>query len=369
MLASKTRLVVLRAAWSSSACLRGTATSVSLSGGKPKSEEDEKEKQPSSGSSAITRGFAASAFPERPLPDEPFREREDQPGSGGYSLLGAAHGGLALTAFLAPEIVVDFFMPGAALPEGFQPQALGQLLGAGFALPASAAIALKQQADKLQLSSTTSQKLQLALMGNSAAAIVLHLMYSPSITMASLLSGAAVMGTTFAIPFAHYTRLNGSLRPMDVLRRYFGAIPDHLNINGLHSTLYSILTPVLALSGASYLFMPGNSLAMVFDYVKGPDSYFLWQMIGATLMTSAPAVTFSLKKLSDRNALHETAAKTLNLGLFTAAAGHLAVLGPMYVSSQGGSLLTGLLGTWSLAALTSASGLFKTSTPHTSTRA
>lgn len=36
------------------------------------------------------------------------------------------------------------------------------------------------------------------------------------------------------------------------------------SIKGLQSGLYSLLTPVLALAGASYLFAPGMSLAEVF---------------------------------------------------------------------------------------------------------
>lgn len=45
------------------------------------------------------------------------------------------------------------------------------------------------------------------------------------------------------------------------------ALPPRLrpcSITGLQSGLYSLLTPVLALAGASYLFAPGMSLAQVF---------------------------------------------------------------------------------------------------------
>lgn len=40
--------------------------------------------------------------------------------------------------------------------------------------------------------------------------------------------------------------------------------PPFCSITGLHSGLYSLLTPVLALAGASYVFAPGMSLAQVF---------------------------------------------------------------------------------------------------------
>lgn len=54
------------------------------------------------------------------------------------------------------------------------------------------------------------------------------------------------------------------------------------------------------------------------------EGFFLWQTIGAGLMTAAPALTFSLKKLADEGRLGEAWAKTLNAGLVAAAGGHLA---------------------------------------------
>lgn len=70
------------------------------------------------------------------------------------------------------------------------------------------------------------------------------------------------MGATFAIPYSTYVKHTGPLRAAEVAKRYFGAVPDH--VTGLNSGLYSLLTPVLAATGASYLFMPGDSLAAVF---------------------------------------------------------------------------------------------------------
>ena len=70
-----------------------------------------------------------------------------------------------------------------------------------------------------------------------AGAIGLHLLYSPSITPASLLAGAAVMGTTFGIPFQTYAKATGAPpRLGDVLGRYFGAVPDHLRQVAGHVT-------------------------------------------------------------------------------------------------------------------------------------
>lgn len=115
----------------------------------------------------------------------------------------------------------------------------------------------------------------------------------------------------------HYVRSNGGLKVGEALRSYFGAIPDNFkwvgwcvlrcaalcyavlccaamryalrlpsaagpasptahpkalpantqhtdSVTGLQSGLYSLLTPVLALAGASYLFAPGMTLSQVF---------------------------------------------------------------------------------------------------------
>ncbi|KAL4425888.1 hypothetical protein ABPG75_009904 [Micractinium tetrahymenae] len=293
----------------------------------------------------------------RPISGGPGGAGDIQGGSGGYALLAAAHGGLAAAAFMAPTAIVNFFFPGAALPQGFQAQALAKLLGCGLGAGAAASFGLKQLADSNQLASPTAQRLQLGLMGFSAGNIALHALYSPSISGTSLMAGAAVMGLTFAVPYQHYVKTNGGLKPVQAITSYFGAVPDHLNIKGLQSGLYSLLTPVLALAGASYLFAPGMSLAEVFGFVKGVDSYFLWQAIGGGLMTVAPAVTYSLKKLADGGRLGEPVAKTLNAGVAAAAAGHLAVMGPMVVANQGGPMLPIVAGAWAAALLTSGLGL------------
>lgn len=57
---------------------------------------------------------------------------------------------------------------GAALPQGFQAQALVKLLGCGLGAGAAASFGLKQLADSSQLASPTAQRLQLGLMGFSA---------------------------------------------------------------------------------------------------------------------------------------------------------------------------------------------------------
>ncbi|GAB4824039.1 hypothetical protein N2152v2_011085 [Parachlorella kessleri] len=276
-----------------------------------------------------------------------------------YMLLSAAHAGLAATAFLAPTMLVNAFFPGAALPQGMQLQVLSKILACGLGAGSAASLALKQAADSGDLASPTAQRLQLGLMGFSAGAISMHLLYSPAITFTSLAMGAAVMGTTFAVPYSHYTKTNGGLGLGSVVGSYLGAVPDHLNIKNAQSALYALVTPTLALAGASYLFMPEATLGHVFGYARGIESMFLWQNIGGGLMTVAPAITYSLKKAADEGTLGHPMYKTLNAGLALAAAGHLVVLGPMWAAGQGGPMLPWILGAWSTALLTSGLGLMK----------
>ena len=212
--------------------------------------------------SIIAGTFAARAYTAAPGPgaavaEEPF-------GSGGFALLAAAHATLAVTAFMAPTAVANVFFPGTALPQGMQTQALIKLLGSGLAAGAASCYALKQAADAGALASPVAQRLQLGLMAFSSSAIALHLIYSPAITMASLLSGAAVMGATFAVPYQTYRRAVGAVKPLDAVKRYVGAVPDHLRITGVQSGMYSLLTPTLALAGLAYVGMPGDTLAAAF---------------------------------------------------------------------------------------------------------
>ena len=188
----------------------------------------------------------------------------DPVGGGGYMLLSGAHLSLGALCFLNPDAVANFYSPGSALPQGMQTQALVQLLGCGVLAGSASCYALKLAADRSELKSATAQRLQLGLMAFSAAAIGTHVMYSPSITMESLASGAAVMGATGGVAYSSYKKIVGPVKVGEVVSRYLSAIPDHLRINNLQSGLFALLTPTLALAGASYLLLPGYSLASVF---------------------------------------------------------------------------------------------------------
>jgi hypothetical protein len=311
-----------------------------------------------------------------------------------YTLLGLAHTSLAATAFVAPTALATlFFSTGAVFPQGFEAQALTKLFGAGLAIPAASCFALKQEetgeeeqeeeeeeeeqgqgakesqlqsqpSSSLSSSQETTQRLQLGLMGVSTSTIALHLLYSPQLPVSSILAGATVMGLTFYVPYQHYKKQHESIGGSggskfgEIVKSYVRAVPHHFKINNAQSALYSLLTPTIALAGASYLFMPSASLAAVFGYIKGVDSFFLWQVIGGGLMTAAPAATFSLKEMADAGRLAEPMAKALNYGLLAAAAGHLSVFLPMLAAGQGGGvMLEAVVGTWVLALLTSSWGL------------
>jgi len=152
----------------------------------------------------------------------------DPSGGGGLALLGVAHATLAATAIVVPAAVANTFFPGSALPQGVATQALVQLLGCGLATGSATCFALKQAADDNDLKSPLAQRLQLGLMGFSLGAIALHVLYSPGITPVSMVSGAAVMGTPFGVPYQTYRKAVGSIGPGEVLKRYIGAVPDHL---------------------------------------------------------------------------------------------------------------------------------------------
>jgi len=279
-------------------------------------------------------------------------------GGGGYLLLSVAHATAASLCLFMPEMIANFFFPGAALPQGFESQVLVQLLGSGLAAGSASCYALKQFADNNDLNKPTAQRLQLGLMGLSAAAIGTHLMYSPAISISSLATGAVVMGTTGGIAYQSYTRAVGPVKVGDVISRYFGAVPDHLRITNLQSGLFSLLTPTLALAGASYLAFPGYSLAEIFGYVKGTDTFFWWQNIGGAFLTLAPALTYSLKAEADAGRLGEPVAKTLSGGLIVTSLGHLSVLVPMFMNGQGGDMLPYLVGAWTTAASAGFLGLW-----------
>lgn len=279
-------------------------------------------------------------------------------GGGGYMLLSFAHATAASLCLFMPEMVANFFFEGAALPQGFETQVLVQLLGSGLAAGSASCYALKQFADNNDLNTPTAQRLQLGLMGLSAAAIGTHLMYSPAISIPSLATGAVVMGTTGGIAYQSYTRAVGPVKVGDVISRYFGAVPDHLRITNLQSGLFALLTPTLALAGASYLAFPGYSLAEVFGYVKGTDAFFWWQNIGGAFLTLAPALTYSLKSEADAGRLGEPVAKTLSAGLLVTSLGHLSVLVPMFLNDQGGGMLPYLVGAWTTAASAGLLGLW-----------
>lgn len=103
---------------------------------------------------------------------------------------------------------------------------------------------------------------------------------------------------------------------------------------------------------------PSPPIFVLHRYVKGVESFFLWQNIGVGLMTIAPAVTYSLKKEADEGRLGENLSKTLNAGLLVAALGHVSLLYPSWIAGQGGPVLPWLLGVWAVALVAGGLGIF-----------
>lgn len=83
-----------------------------------------------------------------------------------------------------------------------------------------------------------------------------------------------------------------------------------------------------------------------------------------TLTLTLPFGLFhsNLQEAAADNILSETRFKLLNIGLFTAGAGHLLILGPRFGdSATAGPLLPLILGTWGVAALLGAVNLLQSS--------
>lgn len=66
-----------------------------------------------------------------------------------------------------------------------------------------------------------------------------------------------------------------------------------------------------------------------------------------------------LQEGAKRGKLGESSYKALNIGVFGAGAGHLAILTPILLSGGGGPLLPALLGLWGVGAAVSGSNLLK----------
>jgi len=131
----------------------------------------------------------------------------------------------------------------------------------------------------------------------------------------------------------------------------------------LSTALYAVLTPVFFGAGVAYVVAPGWTLGNVMGYVlKGRDSTFLWRNVGATLLSVLPAITYTLKEKADSDELAQPTPRLLNLGLLLAAAGHLAVLGPIQNDGAGGRYLPAAVGTWAVAAAAALLGLSSSAT-------
>lgn len=168
-----------------------------------------------------------------------------------------------------------------------------------------------------------------------------------------------MFGSTAAIAYRSYASVVGTRMGVgQTLARYFGAVPDLLRITTAPSALLALLTPTLALAGATYLVSSGHSLAAVFGYAKDVASFVFCLNIGGALLAMVPVMAYSLKKKADEGRLGDPVSVTLSSGLLAASLGHLAVLGPMVARGQGEWALPWVVRAWATGALAGAYGMF-----------
>lgn len=289
-----------------------------------------------------------------------------------YLFLAALNAAAALPLAVAPHTVADFLFGSAALPHDFLHEPLLRILATGFAGASTAAASLNLAAKRGQLGDSSFQRLNLALLAASAFNTVFFISNAATAGEGSVVSFSAFWVTVLALGATVLTAWGGygknsqvglSLKrvgPLPAVKKYQDDLADLPDNNGdLQATLYSILTVGLVVSGATYLLQPQETLQAFFNNSKGEECIFTWRAIGGGLITLLPAMTYTLREGAKRGKLGESAYKALNIGVFGAGAGHLAILTPILVSGEGGPLLPALLGLWGVGAAVSGLNLLK----------
>ena len=304
-----------------------------------------------------------------PPPPRPYRPSttEDENASVGYSAISFSHLGIAAALLLQPRSAAEYLLGTAALPTNVEQDKLMGLLASTLLASATTAWTLKEAAMNSQLETPTNESLQLGLLVMAGAAIATHLQHNESLTNNGLLTGGVIAGLTAAIPAMRMTATERGRRRLGA--RVMGVFDAASNLftfrRGfkLSTVLYAALTPLFAGAGLAYMLNPAWTLSNVMGYtIKGKDATFLWRNIGGALLSVLPAMTYSLKEKADADDLATPAARNLNFGLLLASAGHLAVLGPLFVDGQGGKYMQTVVGVWAAAAAASVVGLSSSAT-------
>lgn len=292
--------------------------------------------------------------------------------SSSYLLLAALNAFPALPLALAPHSVAEFLFAGSALPHDALHEPLLRILALGFAGSSAAAASLSLAAKRGRLGESPFQRLNLALLAATSFTGLLALSNAATAGEGSVISyngfwtSLPALGATVLTAWGGYgksSEVGLSLKrvgPLPAVKKYqddVADLPD--NKSSLASTVYSLLTIALVGAGAAYLLSPEPTLEAFFNNAKGEECVFTWRAVGGGLVTLLPAVTYTLREAAQKGQLGQSPFKALNIGIFGAGAGHLAVLTPILLAGEGGPFLPALLGVWGLAAGVSGANLFQ----------
>lgn len=243
---------------------------------------------------------------------------------------------------------------------------LWRILAACLLTAATTTFGLKVASDRGQLDDFAVQRLQHGFFWFALITILLHLvhlLFVKALTFWGLVIGGVVMGVTLLVPAVHLGMSGGfSLQPM-----WEGTVVCFGNLFAPRrfSTpvfLYSLLTLLFTVAGLLYIIIPTWTLRWTFGYDKGRRSTFLWQVIGAAMVTLFPGITYTLEERAIEGRLFTTLAKVLNVGLLISALFHILEFGSLLVDGgiDGRILLVVLFAHWVLVLLASILGLSAT---------
>jgi len=302
-------------------------------------------------------------------PPRPAGYHHKEEGTGApFGALAFGQAGLAALALAQPHSTIEFLLGSVALPHTVEHERLAGLLAGSLISGAAASWALKEAGNNNDLDSSTSEALQLGLMGFGAALAGVHILHANDMTNNGLSAGVAAAALIFGVPAGRLLgtekgrrRFGSRLRGFfDNTKRLFDFRPGRFKLS---SAIYAALTPAFFAAGVSYLAAPGWTLSNFMGYLTAQrDGVFMWRTIGGGLLTILPAITTALKEKSDRDELDEGVPKTLNTALLLASIGHLAVLGPLYYDGTGGKYTPLVLAAWGSAGAASVLGLTSSAT-------
>ncbi|BDA43152.1 hypothetical protein COCOBI_04-1630 [Coccomyxa sp. Obi] len=234
-----------------------------------------------------------------------------------YGALAAMHGALATAHVLAPQWASEFIFAGSPQPFDLVLNPLHRVLGTGHLAAAWSMWILKGAAEKEELHQKEYQRLNLGAVTFAAATLGVHAMQWDLLRPSAALTAGAIAGITAVAPAFYYSRTSGhGLRVGPIFQGIFRDLGNLLQIRGMKSAAYSVLTVGILGAGASYIALPYESLT---------------------------------SEASDAGRLHKPQFLDMNMGLAAAGLAHLIVLGPWWLLGHAGPLMPYILGTWATA--------------------